>query len=248
MVTSAAYLLFYRRRSSGPLGGPFFERLLNGDESGPGSQPGSRTGSPSGEGRRLDDSSRTGSSSAFHEVEATHQAGGGGLIRPSQRTGVDDNMPADGPEQAPFDGMDMDEDEGIGMGAPLYEEGPSTLQSYRDAPAWSFEDSHGYTQDFDHQRPLTQAAALPPGSDEDLFEGDNKSSPSSMRVAKSDSPDEDDRQHNMRFLSDEGTTSGFLGTPERRTTPEGEIELPDVADAVESRILHVRAPHEEYDE
>ena len=200
--------------------------------------------SPSGEGQRLDVSSRTGSSSAFQGVGATHQAGGGGLIRTTRRTGVDDDLPAYGPEQAPFDNMDMEEeDEGIGgMGAPLYG-GGSTLQSYHSAPTWSFEENHGYAQDFGH-RPLTQASALPPGSDEDLFEGD-KSSPSSMRVAKSESPDEDDKQHNMRFLSDEGTTSGFLGTPEGRTTPEGEIIIPDIDDEVEAPILHVRAPKED---
>lgn len=241
VVTSAAYLLFYRRRASGVLGGPFFERLLSGTESGPTSQPSSRTVSPSGEGQRLDDSSRTGSSSAFQEAGATHQAGGGGLIRTTQRTGVDDDLPAYGPEQAPFDNMDVDEDEGIGMGGPMF--GGNTLQSYHNDPAWSFDDSHGYAQDYGH-RPLTQTTALPPGSDEDLFEGD-KSSPSSMRVAKSESPDEDDKQHNMQFLSDEGTTSGFLGTPEGRTTPEGDILIPDMDDEAEAPILRVRAPKED---
>lgn len=85
VVTSAAYLLFYRRRSSGPLGGPTFEKIL--DKAGnpsqeSTSQPASRTESPSapaGEDKRLGDFSRIGSSSASREVGAVHQAGSGGL-------------------------------------------------------------------------------------------------------------------------------------------------------------------------
>jgi len=85
VVTSAAYLLFYRRRSPTPLGGPTFEKILNkasnlSQEST--SQPASRTESPSapaGEDKRLDDFSRTGSSSASRGAGAVHQAGSGGL-------------------------------------------------------------------------------------------------------------------------------------------------------------------------
>lgn len=85
VVTSAAYLLFYRRRSPTPLGGPTFEKLLS-KASNPSqestSQPASRTESPSapaGEDKRLGDFSRIGSSSASRGAGAVHQAGNGGL-------------------------------------------------------------------------------------------------------------------------------------------------------------------------
>ena len=82
-VSSAAYILFYRRRSSTALGGPRFEQIVKemeatGEEAD--FQEDSRNQSPSaaGEGRRLEDSSR-GFSSALHEAEAVRQAGNGGL-------------------------------------------------------------------------------------------------------------------------------------------------------------------------
>ena len=79
--SNAAYILFYRRRSSKPLGGPRFEEMFaveeQFDQGEAGSSPSSRTGSPSGEGQRLEDSSR-GFSSAYLGQEATHQAGNGG--------------------------------------------------------------------------------------------------------------------------------------------------------------------------
>ena len=81
--SSAAYILFYRRRSSKPLGGPRFEEMFTIeepiDQGETGSSPSSRAGSPSGEGQRLEDSSR-GFSSAYHGQEATHQAGNGGRL------------------------------------------------------------------------------------------------------------------------------------------------------------------------
>ena len=81
--SSAAYILFYRRRSSKPLGGPRFEEMFTADDpldqGETGSSPSSRTGSPSGEGQRLEDSSR-GFSSAYLGQEATHQAGNGGRL------------------------------------------------------------------------------------------------------------------------------------------------------------------------
>lgn len=235
VVTSAAYLLFYRRRSTIPLGGPFFERLLSGGETATSdSQPDSRAASPSGEGRRLDDSSRTGSSSAFQGVGAAHQAGGGGLTGTThQRTGVDDDLPAYGRDPQGFETMDLDEDEGIG--------GMGNVSLFRSLsgrqPSWSFGDDVG-------ARPFsTQVAAALPGSDEDLFEGEGKSSPSSTRVARSGPPSEDGRDQNMRFLDDEGTTSGFLGTPEARTTPErGFVSLED--EELDAPVLDVRVPDE----
>jgi ubiquitin carboxyl-terminal hydrolase 4/11/15 len=64
-VTTAAYLLFYRRRSEKPLGGPRMQGLLAEDEDKTSEASADDEDSPSGDGERLDDTSRTGSSSAF---------------------------------------------------------------------------------------------------------------------------------------------------------------------------------------
>jgi len=149
VVTAAAYLLFYRRRAPSVLGGPFFEQLVSNINDVPSeSQPTSRAASPSGEGKRLDDSSRNGSSSALRGVGAAHQAGGGGLADGRMRTGVDDELPAYesiDPRRLQADtleGMELD-DEGIGM-EPSVENGPWPQNHYDQPqvqyihPQWSF--------------------------------------------------------------------------------------------------------------
>ncbi|EXJ89204.1 hypothetical protein A1O3_02270 [Capronia epimyces CBS 606.96] len=81
VVTSAAYLLFYRRRSDHPLGGPKLQELLESsshteaDSEVPAESPDS---SPvTGEGRRLGDSSHNGLSSAYTAGQG-HRVGAGG--------------------------------------------------------------------------------------------------------------------------------------------------------------------------
>ncbi|EEP81375.1 conserved hypothetical protein [Uncinocarpus reesii 1704] len=81
IVTNHAYLLFYRRRSDHPLGGPYLAKVTEAayqknaaDSDSPEDSDGN-----SGEGKRLDGSSRNGSSSALAEAAAAHQAGDGGL-------------------------------------------------------------------------------------------------------------------------------------------------------------------------
>ncbi|WEW57010.1 ubiquitin C-terminal hydrolase [Emydomyces testavorans] len=81
VITSAAYLLFYRRRSDHPLGGPYLASITEAAYQKPiadSDSPEDSDGNP-GEGKRLDDSSRNGSSSALAEAAAAHQAGDGGL-------------------------------------------------------------------------------------------------------------------------------------------------------------------------
>ena len=80
--SSAAYILFYRRRSTKPLGGQRFREMFTSiddatDQGDGGSVSSSRADSPSGEGQRLEDLSR-GFSSAYQEVGVAHQAGNGG--------------------------------------------------------------------------------------------------------------------------------------------------------------------------
>ncbi|PGG96817.1 ubiquitin carboxyl-terminal hydrolase 4/11/15 [Blastomyces parvus] len=136
VVTSAAYLLFYRRRSDVPLGGDYLatvtESAKNREFADSDSQPDSRARSPSGEGLRLGGSSRNGSSSALTGAGAIHQSGDGGL-----RGGIqarDDDSP---PEYSEFhhhnhlDGMDL-EDEGFD---PSF--GPDL--NFSNHPIWSFD-------------------------------------------------------------------------------------------------------------
>ena len=73
VVTSAAYLLFYRRRADRPLGPPYLQKITDQfrnpdcdeDEGSEGSDGANPSRSAAGNGLRLGDSSRNGSSSAF---------------------------------------------------------------------------------------------------------------------------------------------------------------------------------------
>jgi hypothetical protein len=98
-ITPAAYLLFYRRRSDHPLGGPLLEQIKADQERGDtdmsgqeDEEGGSRATSPSGEGRRLGGSSRNGSSKAFGGVGHTLATGAG--TNHSLRTGGVGSLPA----------------------------------------------------------------------------------------------------------------------------------------------------------
>lgn len=80
MQSSHAYLLFYRRRSDQPLGGPVLQNIINKFKNGEkdSTADNSRSGSPSGDGKRLGGSFHNGSSSASAAVGAARQTGGGG--------------------------------------------------------------------------------------------------------------------------------------------------------------------------
>lgn len=95
VVSSNAYMLFYRRRQDYPLGGPKVAELLDsGEAEEAGSEPHSRdTSADPGEGRRLGDSSRNGLSRPG-AVDPVHQLGAGGLA--SQDQSVDQEMVMDG--------------------------------------------------------------------------------------------------------------------------------------------------------
>lgn len=207
VVTSAAYLLFYRRRSDRPLGGKILEEITESSTRAAAdsdSQAESRGESPSGEGRRLGGSSRNGSSSALAGVGAAHQAGDGGLRAVTQVRSVeddDDDMPPEYSNGLPsgeqslghsnrLEGMDIEDEE---FGGGMH---PTPLRFPSAEPPWSFDratDAHGPSQ-----------MTAPPGSsydgeDEDLFDDDasNKAvgggdlSDSDIRLAAlTDSPDE----------------------------------------------------------
>ncbi|KAK8140540.1 UCH-domain-containing protein [Apiospora sp. TS-2023a] len=95
IVESSAYLLFYRRRSGQPLGGPRFKEIIeNLDHPAAGEEI-----DEAGEGQRLGEgSSQTGSPSAFQEQEAAAipqrrlgTGGNGGLVNGTQS---DDDLPS----------------------------------------------------------------------------------------------------------------------------------------------------------
>ncbi|KAI9815176.1 MAG: CSN-associated deubiquitinating enzyme Ubp12 [Phylliscum demangeonii] len=146
-VTSAAYLLFYRRRSDKALGGPLFETIL-GEAHGPADlAPSSRTASPAGEGRRLDESSRVGSSSALDGVEAgrpkaADSASGKTLAAAASGGGEDDGEDELPPYTRLFPGRaapgqhmeDMDVDEGVDVTFPLDSTGPFSGEA-----TWAFD-------------------------------------------------------------------------------------------------------------
>ncbi|KAF2834360.1 cysteine proteinase [Patellaria atrata CBS 101060] len=124
VVTTAAYLLFYRRRSETPLGPPYLQQLVETYynptpiEVESQSQSSSRAGSPAGKGRRLDGSSPNGSSSASAAVGATHQRGGGGAGGPqgiaARSANASSQMEAELP--AYQSNEELEEDEGVAMG------------------------------------------------------------------------------------------------------------------------------------
>ncbi|KAI9702430.1 MAG: CSN-associated deubiquitinating enzyme Ubp12 [Candelina mexicana] len=221
VVTTAAYLLFYRRRSQSPLGGSFFAKVISDAQNSESeSEPdiSCRDSSPAGDGKRLDDSSRNGSSSASVGTEAIHQAGGGltGGIRaksdnPPSYSG---QLPTD--EQT-LEGMDVDDEDGGSV--PYY--GPMNAYS---EPQWSFDTlAHG----------ASQITAVPPGSDEeDLFEGSSDKAADGSSVGLSD-PGE----RMADFADDEGAADGFENTPGIRSltgTP-----VPQVTTSFPSGELHL---------
>ena len=238
VVTPSAYLLFYRRRASQPLGGSFFERLISAVQTpSSDSHDPPRTESPSGEGKRLDGSSRNGSSSALRGVGAVHQAGGGGSTEGTveRRIGVDDELPGyEGSQQGALESMELEEDEGIGG---IRAQFPAT--PYRSTPNWSFDSLSG---DQDMQG-MTQIIAAPPGSDqdqdEDLFDdgasGKAASSPSSGRGRLL-----------ADFAEDEGTTAGAFGTPVGRgSLEELETLIPPDLEEPDELVAELPAPQGE---
>ncbi|KAL8732088.1 MAG: hypothetical protein Q9166_003042 [cf. Caloplaca sp. 2 TL-2023] len=208
VVSSAAYLLFYRRRSDHPLGGPFFEPIMSGaEESAAYSQTTSDTASPAGEGKRLDGSSRNGSSSALRGVGAAHQAGGGGGGQTVRRTGVDDELPSYSGNEAHESTLEsMDLDEGIAdIYEPLNRYGSGAIHQ-----SWSF----SQLENNEEQLQLGRApAGSENGSEENLFDGD------STKAATSPSSEVGDRDRLADFADDEGTTSGAFGPTIQSDTP-----------------------------
>ncbi|KAF1972356.1 UCH-domain-containing protein [Bimuria novae-zelandiae CBS 107.79] len=154
VVSPAAYLLFYRRRSAGPLGPPELQDIVNNwrnpDSEAAGVSEGesdSRNVSPSGNGLRLGGSSHNGSSSAFGAgtgaVVGALRGGGsalgaGSLLRNGVAAG---NLDKDSPPT-------YEEDEGYGDD----EDADTATQPYFDMPysnqpAWNFDNIRAREED-----------------------------------------------------------------------------------------------------
>jgi len=116
MVTPAAYLLFYRRRSSVPLGGPRFQSIM--DKFDNASSGDDENMSEAGEGQRLDiGSSQIGSSSALSGAEATPLLGSLGLASNAKGARATPDLdlelsppPYQAPSEAGTDNIELDED------------------------------------------------------------------------------------------------------------------------------------------
>jgi ubiquitin carboxyl-terminal hydrolase 4/11/15 len=132
-VTRSAYLLFYRRRSAGPLGPPQLQEVVNawwnpGSEGANDSdEVNSRPDSPAGNGLRLDGSSRNGSSSAFAAGAGAGALRGAGL-------GGAGSLALKGAEVATDDELPDYHDEGYGAGD---EDGPANYGRYVSLPTTS---------------------------------------------------------------------------------------------------------------
>ncbi|KAF2448699.1 UCH-domain-containing protein [Karstenula rhodostoma CBS 690.94] len=151
VISTAAYLLFYRRRSSGPLGPPELQSIVNKwrnpDSEAAGAseeeEATSRNVSPSGNGLRLGGSSRNGSSSAFGAGNGTvvgalrgggSDSGAGSLLRNGVGAGnLDDESP---PE---YDEGYADDDDVAGAYSTNLEDVYPPLHSrLGGSPNWSF--------------------------------------------------------------------------------------------------------------
>ena len=213
------------------------------------SQPNSRAPSPSAEeGKRLDISSRNGSSSALRGVGAAHQAGGGGRAGQTvtRQTGtMDDDLPPystvdpKNMRTETLEGMDLDEDEGIGMNDndPTFMQDGGAYGSFNrnqlEQPAWSFDNLNNNSNN-EMSAPILHLP--PPNSDVDADDDRD-----SVKVGSAIS-DQDNRMAD--FAEDEGTNTAQFGTPPRDIEPL--IEEPWASEswrreeAEESEVAEVR--------
>ncbi|KAI9792202.1 MAG: CSN-associated deubiquitinating enzyme Ubp12 [Peltula sp. TS41687] len=232
-VTSAAYLLFYRRRSDRPLGGSYFEKIVEEASQQDGTLNTPRLSSPAtGDDQDLDSSSRDGLSSAL-------QVDGAGRQDPTeQASGMTENNNDEPPAYSKIDpnegdGLtftnfqragadDMDLDEGIDTNSfsldPVVNSGPFK-------PSWGFDDA---------VVPGTTGPQV--SSDEDLMDGisdkavDDSSagnfSDTTNRMADFESDDDDGDSDNApgAILGD---SSSYTNSPNQSSGGSPEAEIPD---------------------
>ncbi|KAF2426597.1 UCH-domain-containing protein [Tothia fuscella] len=223
VVTTAAYLLFYRRRSANALGSANLDQIVhnlkNPADSETNSDGDSRSGSPSGKGQRLDGSSHkyTGSSSALVVVGVGHPPhGGDGSVAKAAR-GIDEDYDAEGE-------ADAEEDEGISMAigpqlpnkhVPVYGELSNSfdIKDVTNQPGWQWTSMGGVgNQDADKSIAML-------------------SDDGSMNAANGD----DDGYEDSRMLEDFGDDFGGYASGHHNSpvvVPLGQDHYPDIPDLI----------------
>ncbi|KAJ5742414.1 uncharacterized protein N7511_011433 [Penicillium nucicola] len=199
MISSNAYLLFYRRRSARPLGNEELQELVESYKS-PSADAGDSSDSQSPSGDGLGASSRNGSSSVLAAAGVTPQAGNGGLRASNVGTeeNDDDEYSTDddsdtGFENGESEGMTLtnneDESDHEDEGVP-----PQDPFSIFKEPSWSF-DQLTEAHDMPQMTPLNASH-----EDDGLF-NDNDST-----VAVGDEMDVDTRLHDLEDSISAGPT------------------------------------------
>ncbi|KAI1818744.1 UCH-domain-containing protein [Poronia punctata] len=164
IVDSSAYMLFYRRQSDIPLGGPNLHRVLERFASNDGTHP-------LGEGRRLDEGfSRNGSSSASQGAGVSHlPANNGGDLNEGSSSSDTFNNVCDGFQRGRDD---AEEDEAIELEDTEPPIGPSA-QPFAGISSWSFENLQNGFED----SPLDSGAASDEAQHDSSGDEQNLSSP-----------------------------------------------------------------------
>ncbi|KAI9782348.1 MAG: CSN-associated deubiquitinating enzyme Ubp12 [Geoglossum umbratile] len=245
-VTAAAYLLFYRRRSSRPLGGPLFERVFY-EQDRAESESSSQAESPAGDDQRLGDSSHNGSSSAYQGRGASRQrADGSSGMNPAE--GSDSDKP---PEyfseirsgETMLDGTQLEDmDETMGEDEDGIDPSYSTFRTSRANTflnaTWGFGNIQGPYRTSDSYVGETTA---PPGSDEGLVDD-------SLSTGAANGSDDDDGGMDLRdrmkdFPEDEAFNSHSFETNSQ--SGRGFYSLTDSPaqeDPPAYEELHIKAP------
>lgn len=175
VVSSAAYLLFYRRRSSAPLGGPRFQEIFDKFDNPAAEDEDSAT--EIGDDRSEDNFAGTGHRLSNHTTTTT--------VRPLNDS--DDNLPAYGQVHQSV------EDEGLGMDDDPY----GITDSNPISQNWSFGNSKGNTS------PYIASADSDAASDVAQISQDEREDVDMKSVAADHSDSEDKRDSRLRRDSDE---------------------------------------------
>ncbi|KAI8963906.1 UCH-domain-containing protein [Daldinia sp. FL1419] len=231
IVDSSAYLLFYRRRSEIPLGGPRFQQILQKFE---GDSDDSEL-PDSGEGQRLDEGfSRNGSSSALQGAGATHPRGsiGGkstnGFALNSAGSNWNIKTIDDVLEHPSGDiHRSIEEDEGIDLDDDTVQ--PGGFQPLTNGNSWSF----------DNLLPSDIADIENPASESQLDSG------AASDVAQHDSSGDEQvlSPRDMDFEADHepnypGMSHYELSQPEATPPPYSEIPPPDYCGEMTQDDMH----------
>ncbi|KAI9659296.1 MAG: CSN-associated deubiquitinating enzyme Ubp12 [Bathelium mastoideum] len=234
VVTSAAYLLFYRRRSSTYLGGTFLSDLVHSvrsaesEDSGDAGPSNESCGaSPAGDGQFLASAGRSG---AMVEMNTTVGGGVRGGLSGSSGGGLA-GIEKTGGEWDEDEGVKMDDDEDHSRNLPQF--GPAMPGSFNSViPGW----------DFSNLSSNKDAAETDDGGVVDMNR-DLDDGVASDRVAADSELGEELGHRMLEDFGDEATHPGF-GTPVQRDLDEEMMDTPGIAGG----IMMVRAVSEEVED